>query len=174
MNPGFDTRNVFKMSFDLGLQGYAQEKGQQFHRQVIERVQALPGVKSAAVASNIPLDLNYNSNNIYVEGQPLERGTNLPTAMVASASPNYFATMGTSVLQGREFTDRDTQNSELVGVVNETFVRRLIPDAGSSAGAIGRHAAAYRGDDQGGSSAWFRMVSISISQKSHVHSSGLH
>ena len=138
MNPGFDTRNAFKMSFDLGLQGYAQEKGQQFHRQVIERVQALPGVKSAAVASNIPLDLNYNSNNIYVEGQPLERGTNLPTAMVASASPNYFATMGTSVLQGREFTDRDTQNSELVGVVNETFVRRLIPDAGSSAGAIGR------------------------------------
>ena len=95
-------------------------------------------MKSAAVASNIPLDLNYNSNNIYVEGQPLERGTNLPTAMVASASPNYFATMGTSVSQGREFTDRDTQNSELVAVVNETFVSRLIPDAGSSAGAIGR------------------------------------
>ena len=138
MNPGFDTRNALEMSFDLGLQGYNQEKGQQFYRQVIERVQSLSGVKSAAVTSNLPLALNYSSNNIYVQGQPVQRGTNLPTAMVASVSPNYFATMGTAVLQGREFTDRDRKDSEQVVVVNETFVRRLIPDARSMADAVGR------------------------------------
>jgi putative ABC transport system permease protein len=138
MNPGFDTRNALELTFDLGLQGYDQEKGQQFYRHVVERVQSLPGVKSAAITSNVPLALNYSSNSIYVEGQTPQRGTNLPSAMVASVSPNYFATMGTAVLQGREFTDRDRKDSELVAVVNETFVRRVLPDAKSSAAAVGR------------------------------------
>jgi predicted permease len=138
MNPGFDPRNAATVSFDLGLQGYDQAKGQQFYRQVVERVESLPGVKSAAVTSNVPLSLNYSSNNIYVEGQPIERGTNLPTAMTASAGPGYFETMDTPLLQGREFTEQDTKDSETVAVVNETFVRRLIPDARSIGDALGR------------------------------------
>jgi predicted permease len=138
MNPGFETRNALEMSFDLGLQGYDQEKGLQFYRQVVERMQSLPGVKSAAVTSNLPLTLNYSSKSIYIEGQPVLRGTNLPSAMVASASPKYFATMGTALLDGREFTERDREDSEHVSVVNETFVRRIIPDAKSSADAVGR------------------------------------
>ena len=49
MNPGFDTQNALTMSFDLGLQGYDEARGQQFYRQLTERVQSLPGVESAAV-----------------------------------------------------------------------------------------------------------------------------
>src|SRR5687767_859896 len=73
MNPGFDPRNALTMSFDLGLQGYDDARGQQFYRQVVERVRALPGVKSAAVSSYTPLSLNYNSRSIYIEGAPIER-----------------------------------------------------------------------------------------------------
>ena len=138
MSPGFDPRNALTVSFDLGLQGYDQAKGQQFYRQVVERIESLPGVKSAALTSNVPLSLNYSSNNIYVEGQPIERGTNLPTAMVASVGPRYFETMGTTLLQGREFTEQDKKETESVAVVNETFVRRLIPDAKSNSDALGR------------------------------------
>jgi predicted permease len=138
MNPGFDPANALTVSFDLGLQGYDQEKGQQFYRQVVERVESLPGVKSAAVTTGIPLGLNYSSSNIYVEGQPLERGTNLPIAMVASIGPRYFETMGTTLLHGREFSNQDRQDTEKVVIVNETFVRRLIPDAASVASALGR------------------------------------
>ena len=138
ISPGFDPANALTVSFDLGLQGYDQEKGQQFYRQVVERVESLPGVKSAAVASNIPLSLNYSSSNIYVEGQPLERGTNLPVTMVASIGPRYFETMGTTLLHGREFTNQDRQDTENVVIVNETFVRRLIPDAASGEFALGR------------------------------------
>src|SRR5215216_2501314 len=54
MNPGFDTQNGLTMSFDLGLQGYDDARGQQFYRQLNERLQTLPGVESAAVMSYIP------------------------------------------------------------------------------------------------------------------------
>ncbi len=138
MNPGFEAQNALTLSFDVGLQGYDQNKGQEFYRQVVERVESLPGVKSATLTSSTPLSLNYSSNNIYVEGQPAERGSNLPVAMTASIGPRYFETMGTPILQGREFSDRDKKDSELVVVVNETFVRRIIPDAKSSADALER------------------------------------
>ena len=138
MNPGFDTQNGLMMSFDLGLQGYDETHGQQFYRQLIERLQSLPGVESAAVSSYIPLTLNYNSNNFFIEGKPAERGENLPQAMVASVGPGYFKTMRTPVLQGREFTEQDEAKSETVATVNETLVRRFMPELGTSADAIGK------------------------------------
>ena len=138
MSPGFDSQNGLTMSFDLGLQGYDEDHGQQFYRQLTERVKTLPGVKSATVSSYIPLSLNYNSRNIFVEGQPAERGENVPLSMNASAGPGYFQTMGTPLVHGREFTDQDQEKSELVAVVNETFVHKLLPHLSSSAEAIGK------------------------------------
>src|SRR5215207_9507133 len=138
MNPGFDPNNGLTMSFDLGLQGYDDARGQQFYRQLLERVQSLPGIESAAVTNYIPLSLNYNSNTVYVEGKPAARGENVPLAMVGITSPGYFKTMATPILQGREFTEHDQEKSEQVAVVNETFVRRLMPEVQSSAEAIGR------------------------------------
>jgi predicted permease len=138
MNPGFDPKNALTMSFDLSLQGYDEARGQQFYRQLAQRVQALPGVKSAGVSSYIPLSLNYNSRNIYVEGEPIERGGNAPSAMNASVGPRYFETMATPIVSGREFTDQDVEKSEQVAIVNETFVRRLMPAAKSPAEAVGK------------------------------------
>ena len=138
MNPGFDPQNALTMSFDLGLQGYDRQRGRQFYRQLSERVQTLPGVKSAAVSSYIPLSLNYNSRNIFVEGQPAERGENVPLAMNASAGPRYFETMRTPLVHGREFTEQDQDGAELVAVVNEAFVRRLMTSVNSSSEAIGK------------------------------------
>jgi predicted permease len=138
MNPGFEPDNALTMSFDLGLQGYDKEKGQQFYHAVVDRVQALPGVRSASLVSSLPLSLNYNSNYIYVEGQPSERGANVPTAMVAAAAPRYFETMKTRLLMGREFTDQDLKDSEKVAVVNEAFVHQLMHDVKSVGDALGR------------------------------------
>ena len=138
MNPGFNPQNALMMSFDVGLQGYDEAKGQQFYRQLAERVRAVPGIKSVAITNYVPLILNYNSNSIFVEGQPAERGANAPTAMSGIAGPRYFETLATPILQGREFTEQDTDQSERVVVVNETFVRRLLPFAKSNVDAINR------------------------------------
>ncbi len=138
MNPGFDPNNAFTMSFDLGLQGYDEPRGQQFYKQLTERVRALPGVESAAVGSYIPLSLNYNSRNVFVEGKPAERGENAPLSMNGTAGPGYFKTMATTIMHGREFNDQDQEKSELVAVVNETFVRRLMPELQNTADAVGK------------------------------------
>ncbi|HEX3187625.1 MAG TPA: ABC transporter permease [Pyrinomonadaceae bacterium] len=138
MNPGFDPKNALTMSFDLSLQGYDEARGQQFYKQLAERVRALPGVKSAAASSYIPLSLNYNSRNIYVEGEPIERAANLPLSMNASVGPRYFETMATPIVSGREFTEQDLEKSEQVAIVNETFVKRLMPAVKSPAEAVGK------------------------------------
>jgi len=138
MNPGFDPNNALEMSFDLGLQGYDEARGQQFYRQLTERVQSVPGVESAVIANYVPLSLNFNSGNVYVEGRPVERGENAPLAMVGSVGPGYFKTMSTPILQGREFTDQDQEKTEAVAIVNETFVRRLMPELQNMNEAIGK------------------------------------
>jgi putative ABC transport system permease protein len=160
MNPGFDSRNGLTMSFDLGLQGYDDARGQQFYRQLTERLQSVPGVESAAISSYIPLSLNFNSNNIFVEGKPAERGENVPTAMTASVGPNYFKTMRTTVLQGREFTEQDQEKSEQVAVVNETFVRRLMPELQNTAEAVGK-----RFSFKGAGGPWVRIVGVAEAGK---------
>jgi predicted permease len=148
------------MSFDLGLQGYDKARGQQFYKQLQERLQSLPGVESAAVMSYIPLSLNYNSNTIFVEGRPAERGENVPVAMTASAGPGYFKTMRTPILQGREFTETDEAKTEQVAVVNEYFVRRLMPEVQTPAEAVGK-----RFSFEGGSGPWVRIVGVAKAGK---------
>jgi putative ABC transport system permease protein len=146
MNPGFDTNNALMMSFDLGLQGYDEAHGQQFYQDVTTRIQSIPGVRSAAITNWLPLNLNYNSNSVYVEGQPAERGANVPVALSASVTPHYFEAMGTPILQGREFSEQEAVKSEAVAVVNETFVRRLLPFVKSNTDAVNRRFS-FRGSD---------------------------
>ena len=138
MNPGFDPQNALTMSFDLSLQGYDEARGRQFYHQLAERVRALPGVKSAAVSSYVPLSLNYNSRGIYVEGEPIERGANKPDAMNASVGARYFETMATPIVYGREFTEQDVEKSQQVAIVNETFVKQLMPAVKRPAEAVGK------------------------------------
>jgi predicted permease len=138
MNPGFNTENGLLMSFDLGLQGYDEPKGKQFQRQIIERIGAVPGVRSASLTDLFPLSINYNSSTVYVQGQPPVRGAEVPTSMVASISPDYFSTMDIPMLTGRTFSEQDNENATRVAIVNESFVRRLMPDINSIEDAIGR------------------------------------
>jgi predicted permease len=126
------------MSFDLGLQSYDETRGQQFYRQLMERVRSLPGVESASISDYLPLSLNFNSRNVFVEGKPVERGENVPLAMVSSVGPAYFKTMGTPIVDGREFTDQDQEKSEQVAIVNETLVRRLMPELKTAGEAVGK------------------------------------
>ena len=138
MNPGFEVAGGLQMSFDLGLQGYDQTRGQQFYRQIIERVVSIPGVRSASLTDLFPLSVNYSSNGIYVEGTELVRGVDMPNAMVASIGLNYFTTMGIPLLAGRDFSDRDTDKSTRVAVVNEAFAHRFYPEKHSLDEVIGK------------------------------------
>ncbi|MCI0387433.1 MAG: ABC transporter permease [Acidobacteria bacterium] len=124
MRPGFNPENAVALTFDVGLQGYDEARGRAFHKQVIERVKSLPGVKSATLAMTLPLSLNYNYSNVHIEGQPPASSANLPLAVTNTVWPDYFQTMGIA-LRGRDFTERDKERESRVVIVNEAFARRF-------------------------------------------------
>ena len=124
--PGFTPENAVALSFDLGLQGYTEEKGRAFQRQLIERTQSVAGVRSVALTSVVPLTLDYSYTTIYIEGQSATGSSDLPVAVPNEISPNYFRTMEIP-LRGRDFTERDNKDESRVAIVNETFARRFFP-----------------------------------------------
>jgi macrolide transport system ATP-binding/permease protein len=123
--PGFTPENAVALSFDLGLQGYTEEKGRAFQRQIVERAQTVPGVGSVALTSTVPLTLDYSYQTIYVEGQAIAGNSDLPVAVPNTISPNYFRTMEIP-LCGRDFNERDSKEESRVAIVNETFARRFL------------------------------------------------
>ncbi len=127
LNLGFEPRHAAAVSFDLGLQGYDETRGREFHRRLLEKVRALPGIDSAGLSSGLPLSLNWNNNGIYVEGKPVPRAADVQSAAVFRGSPGYFRAMQTKFVAGRDFDGRDKQSSRPVVIVNQAFGRQLLP-----------------------------------------------
>lgn len=130
---GFDPRHVLTMTVAKSPTGGPEETGA-FFRQLTERVRALPGVASASVTWQLPLSGSSGMTGLEIEGQPNEPG-NIPMAVIHSAGPDYFHTMGLPLLKGRDFTDHDDMKSAPVVIVNETLAKRFFPGGD----AIGKH-----------------------------------
>jgi predicted permease len=124
---GFRTDHTLLMSMDVGLQGYSQERGQQFFKQLTERVRSLPGVRDAAIASYIPMGNEDSLDNIFPEGQPNDDKSKTQATFDDSVQPGYFRTAGTPVIQGREFTEADNATAPHVAVINQTFAKEIWP-----------------------------------------------
>jgi predicted permease len=124
---GFRVDHTLMMSVDLGLQGYSEERGQQFYKQLTDRVRAVAGVRDAAVASYIPMGYEDSLINIYPEGQVIDDKSKIETAWDDMVQPSYFRAAGTPVIQGREFTDADTATSPKVAIIDEAFAKKIWP-----------------------------------------------
>ena len=123
---GYDPRGAVTVSYDLNIQGYKQPQGREFHRRLLEKVRAIPGIESAAMVDIPPLGLNTSSSSIFVEGKPRPKPAEAPTAYDYTISPEYFRTMRTRVLSGREFDLRDNRDSPRVAIVNQAFADKLL------------------------------------------------
>ena len=141
VDPGFSTNNLLTMKVVLTDPKYTTfEQCQAFYSNVVQRVQSLPGVKSAAVTTNLPLYRQGNSMSIVIEGRPEPLPNQAPVVVIRVVSPAYFDTMNIPLLSGRKFTDHDTLTTPAVVVVSETMARRFWPneDAIGKRIAIGR------------------------------------
>ena len=122
VNFGFNPENLLTIQVALSSQKYTTTaESWRLQQQVIERLQAIPGVVSAASVPGLPLDRGLN-NNITVAGRPDLDGLLVEYRAI---SPEYFATLGVPLLRGRAVSDSDTQDTARVMVVNETLARRL-------------------------------------------------
>ncbi|HEY6400936.1 MAG TPA: ABC transporter permease [Blastocatellia bacterium] len=127
VGPGFEVENRVTMSVDLGLQGYDEARGREFYKQLITRVESLPGVRSASYIDSLLLNLDFNGGRFYAEGMPFTRASDLPILPYGLVWPRYFETMGIPLLAGRDFTLQDNKEESRFVIVNETFARSFWP-----------------------------------------------
>jgi len=128
-DPGFATRGVLALQLQLPSAAYgepAQVAG--FYEQLVERLDALPGVESAAAGSTLLLSRLPGSASINIEGRPpvAAGARNIPVPY-DSVTPEFFSTLQIPLRRGRMFTRADSAPSQPVVMVNETFVRRFFP-----------------------------------------------
>ncbi len=161
VNPGFRPEGVATLEIDLSEARYSKDAARvEFVEELLRKVGALPGVKSAAVSDGLPLE-GGGEWIFTVVGQTYAPGKE-PIAGYRIASAGYLATLGIPVLEGRGFTDRDTSGSPRVILVNETLARRLWPGPDSTARAVGQQIQLF------GRDAPYRVVGVVADVKRHT------
>jgi predicted permease len=124
---GFVPDQVINLSMDPHEIGYSETEGLAFYRKLLQTVRALPGVRSASLASSVPMGYYFNSATIEVMDYTPPPGQALPSVVYNTVSPGYFETMGIPILRGRSFTDADDQNARQVAIINQAMADRYWP-----------------------------------------------
>jgi predicted permease len=122
-NPGFRPDHLLTMNVPLPPTAYpnaAAVRG--FYEQALQRISALPGVKSDGISSDLPFNAN-ETDAVQVEGKP---GTT-PGVRVSWVFDDYFSTVGIPLLRGRSFTPEDRAGSQLVALVSKGAAKALWP-----------------------------------------------
>lgn len=125
---GIRPDNVLTFSLpipDQRLRGREQIKS--YYRQMLEKIQAVPGVRKAAVMSGIPASAPSANVRFSIVGQPVANPSERPSATLSMVTAGYFDTLGIHITNGRGIDERDTDTSTRVAVVNESFVNRFFP-----------------------------------------------
>lgn len=127
VNPGFDAHNVLTMQMSVAEARFMTGIGMdQFIREGIRRIDALPGVERSAVSCCLPLETVWQLPLI-VQGRPMD-GRPHAYAGWTFVSPGYFETLRVSLLRSRTFTERDDAWAQGVAIINETLARLLWPN----------------------------------------------
>jgi putative ABC transport system permease protein len=128
VNLGFDTKNVLTAEVELPEARYPKpHQAAEFYKQLLERVEGLPGVVKASAIMPQPLSGNMFRTAVDFEGRDYSPGDK-PRTMFRTIALDYIDTMKIGLVNGRDFTDRDTEKSQMVALVNEAFVKAYFPD----------------------------------------------
>jgi putative ABC transport system permease protein len=126
VDPGFEVQRRITLRVWIPFQRYKEPtKAEAFYQQLLSRVRVLPGVQSAALVQNPPLE-EFDGRVIEVEGQTFAPG-HLPQAEAYFITPDYLATMGIPLREGRGFQEEDNRESIPVALVNETSAKKIWP-----------------------------------------------
>ena len=127
IDPGFRVDRALTVPINLGLLRYKESDGENFYRNLLARVQAQPGVESASLVRFAQLGLAYAQFQVFVEGRDLKDDEGFSTGFNV-VGPNYFKTMETPLLRGRDFSDADRKGAPEVVVINQTLATALWPN----------------------------------------------
>ena len=126
-NLGFKTEGRVTAEVNLKDYGYTAEQMRQFNDRFLERVSAVPGIESVAIADYLPLDSRYLGLTYNAEGREPPSGQDGHSLQTFDVGANYFTTMGTVLLRGREFSAADREGAPLVAIINRTMADQFWP-----------------------------------------------
>jgi len=128
LDPGFRTDHLLTAKIELSETKYPDKEHRvPFYNELLRRVSALPGVESAAVASNLPFTYNGDSMAIAIEGHADLPPDQRLDVVYRAVGPGYFSTMGIKMVQGRDFNEQDKSDSVQAVVISEKTARHYWP-----------------------------------------------
>jgi putative ABC transport system permease protein len=126
--PGFNARDVLSARLSLPAEQYGTaERAQQTFEAVIEQARAIPGVRAAAITSQVPRGRGGNGNGLIPEGRTLN-AANAIASRLRMVTPGYFDAMGIPITRGRALNDQDRRGGLKVMVVSEALAQAAWPN----------------------------------------------
>ncbi len=151
---GYEPKNLLTARIDLVFTNYRdQQKVTNFCRSVLEKVRTLPGVQNAALGSNPPLFGGWQIGFLR-EGSNLTPA-NQPSAESEVVAGDYFGTLKASLLRGRTFNERDTRNSPLVTIIDQSLAEQYFPGEDPIGKRLSMHP-----DDTGSENRFYEIVGV--------------
>ena len=133
---GFDSTNLLMFNVNPRVNRYDADRSARIFAEVLERMSALPGVKSSALTRTTLLSGSTSTSWAFKQGQTSQKPAEDEMYMM-DVSPTFFATMGIPVQRGRAFTDRDGKDAPKVTIINEAAARKLFPEGDAVGRRIG-------------------------------------
>ena len=128
LDPGFDRKGVLLFDLDPTKSGYKGPAVSALYKQVIEHIDAIPGVSAVSLSMMTPITGGGGiDNSVWAEGYTPRLDENM-TVHINAVGPRYFETLHTSLLLGRDFSPRDTEATPKVAIINETMARYFFGD----------------------------------------------
>lgn len=154
VDPGFDVERLLTMRISLTEQAYPQDRIRGFGQQLRERLQSLPGVKAAALSSDLPLHGNTSAGPLELEAKP-DAADGEIRMYRHRVTPGFFRALGVPLIKGRDFTEGDHTQAPGVVIISEAMARRYWPNEDP----IGKR---LREDSHGSSvtSPWLSIVGV--------------
>jgi putative ABC transport system permease protein len=122
LDAGFQENGVLVTGIDFSPLKYPPQRRYEMHREILRRIRLLPGVEQAAATSIVPISGNgWNDRFEFTGANPSGKFL----SNFSGVTTGYFRTLGTPLLAGRDFDDRDTPNSPKVAIVNESFIGKF-------------------------------------------------
>jgi putative ABC transport system permease protein len=124
---GFDPSHVLTMQVTLPARKYNDTTADAYFQQLLARASRLPGAKSVAAVSYLPISGGDNGWSIMIDGRVLKTIAESPSARPENVTPDYFRAMSIRLVRGRVFTERDRMGAPLVAVISDGMAKKLWP-----------------------------------------------
>jgi putative ABC transport system permease protein len=129
VKPGFNPQHLLTMRIGLTNQQYTKSADRKrFVRELNARLEAVPGIESVGIGDDLPIAGTDSSTNLKVQDQPARSPDDLVSVGLHVINPHYFDALGTRLIKGRFFNERDAAGAPSVFIINETLAHRFWPN----------------------------------------------